>query len=161
TNKIIEYFGPGVESISLTGRGTITNMGAELGATTSIFPFDSRTADYLKATFRADIAEEALKFGAALNADGGVHEHAEKVYDEVIEMDLDQLEPMLVGPHTPDKAHAASSLHPTRHNDGSAWVKGKVTTPTGTVEEEYPDEVKVGLIGSCTNSSYEDIGRAA
>jgi aconitate hydratase len=143
TNKIVEYFGEGVGSISLTGRGTITNMGAELGATTSIFPFDSRTADYLKSTFRADIAAEAMKHAAALNADDGVHENAEKYYDQVIEINLTTLEPMLVGPHSPDIAHAASDMK--AHQD----------------KEKYPDEVRVGLIGSCTNSSYEDIGRAA
>ena len=99
-------------------------LGAGLGATTSVFPFDSRTADYLNATFRADIAKEAQKFADAINADSDVHDNAEKYYDQVIEIDLDKLEPMLVGPHTPDKAHAASNLHPIRHEDGSAWVKG-------------------------------------
>jgi len=143
TNKIVEYFGEGVESISLTGRGTITNMGAELGATTSVFPFDHRTADYLKATFRADIAAQAGKHAAALNADEGVHENPEKYYDQVIEINLTTLEPMLVGPHSPDIAHAASNMRADQE------------------KEKYPDEVRVGLIGSCTNSSYEDIGRAA
>lgn len=143
TNKIIEYFGPGAESISLTGRGTITNMGAELGATTSIFPCDNRTQTYLEATFRKDIAAEAGKYMSALNADVEVHAAPEKYYDQVIEIDLDKLEPMLVGPHSPDIAHAASEMKAHQ------------------LKENYPDEVKVGLIGSCTNSSYEDIGRAA
>jgi len=143
TNKIVEYFGEGVASISLTGRGTITNMGAELGATTSVFPFDQRTVDYLNATFRADIAAEALKYSASINADADVHANAAKYYDQVIEIDLTTLEPMLVGPHSPDIAHAASEMKAHQQ------------------KENYPDEVKVGLIGSCTNSSYEDIGRAA
>src|SRR5579862_328693 len=143
TNKIVEYFGPGVESISLTGRGTITNMGAELGATTSVFPFDERTATYLDATFRKDIAAEAKKYASALNADPAAHDDPKKYYDEVIEIDLDKLEPMLVGPHSPDVAHSASQMK--AHQE----------------KEKYPDEVKVALIGSCTNSSYEDIGRAA
>ena len=162
TNKIVEYFGPGVASISLTGRGTITNMGAELGATTSVFPFDRRTADYLKMTFRTDVAAEAAKHAAEINADAEVHGDPSKFYDEVIEIDLNTLEPMLVGPHTPDKAHAASKLHAVTHADGSRWVEGEFKYPDGaTQREEYPDELKVGLIGSCTNSSYEDIGRAA
>ena len=143
TNKIVEYFGPGVESISLTGRGTITNMGAELGATTSVFPFDKRTIAYLEATFRKDIAAEAAKYMGALNADLDAHINPAKYYDQVIEIDLNQLEPMLVGPHSPDIAHAASEMKAHQ------------------LKENYPDEIKVGLIGSCTNSSYEDIGRAA
>jgi aconitate hydratase len=143
TNKIVEYFGPGVESISLTGRGTITNMGAELGATTSVFPYDRRTADYLKKTFRADIADLAAKHASDINADADVHNNAEKYYDQVIEINLSTLEPMLVGPHSPDIAHSASEMRAHQQ------------------KENYPDEVRVGLIGSCTNSSYEDIGRAA
>ncbi|HYG77592.1 MAG TPA: aconitate hydratase [Planctomycetota bacterium] len=143
TNKIVEYFGEGVASISLTGRGTITNMGAELGATTSVFPFDDRTVDYLNSTFRADIAAEAKKYANSLNADPDAHANPEKYYDQVIEIDLNTLEPMLVGPHSPDIAHSASQMK--EHQQ----------------KENYPDEVRVGLIGSCTNSSYEDIGRAA
>ena len=143
TNKIVEYFGPGVESISLTGRGTITNMGAELGATTSVFPFDKRTATYLEATFRKEIAAEAIKHFGSLNADASAHVNPEKYYDQVIEINLDELEPMLVGPHSPDIAHAASEMKAHQ------------------LKESYPDVIKVGLIGSCTNSSYEDIGRAA
>ena len=143
TNKIVEYFGPGVESISLTGRGTITNMGAELGATTSVFPFDHRTSTYLKATYRADIAAEAEKYLSQINADPSVYLAPEKYFDEVIEINLDILEPMLVGPHSPDIAHAASNMKADQ------------------LKENYPDEIRVALIGSCTNSSYEDIGRAA
>ena len=162
TNKIVEYFGPGVESISLTGRGTITNMGAELGATTSVFPFDYRTQNYLNATFRKEIAAEAGRHSHLINADAEVYANPEKYFDEVIEINLDILEPMLVGPHTPDKAHTSSGLKPVTHADGSHFVQSTTKDAQGIVtEEEYPDEVKVGLIGSCTNSSYEDIGRAA
>ncbi len=162
TNKIVEYYGPGVESISLTGRGTITNMGAELGATTSVFPFDHRTQDYLNATFRKDIAAEAAKFAQYINADEEVHANPDAYYDQVIEINLDTLEPMLVGPHTPDKAHAVSTMKQVTHADGGQYVLSRIKDANGAVtEEEYPDEVKVGLIGSCTNSSYEDIGRAA
>ncbi|MCY3023487.1 MAG: aconitate hydratase [Planctomycetota bacterium] len=143
TNKIIEYFGPGVESISLTGRGTITNMGAELGATTSIFPFDTRTARYLSATERSDIAMEAEKCAADINADEDVYQHPGKYFDEVLEIDLDTLEPMLAGPHSPDIAHPVSQMKAHQQKEG------------------YPNEIKVCLVGSCTNSSYEDIGRAA
>ncbi|HEY3320285.1 MAG TPA: aconitate hydratase [Planctomycetota bacterium] len=143
TNKIVEYFGPGVESISLTGRATITNMGAELGATCSVFPSDSRTAAYLRATGREGFAALAEKYAAALNADEGVHADAEKYYDQIVEIDLNKLEPMLVGPHTPDLAHPASRMKADQE------------------KEKYPEDVKVCLIGSCTNSSYEDIGRAA
>ena len=143
TNKIIEYFGPGVASVSLTGRGTVTNMGAELGATTSLFPYDSRTGAYLSATRRKPIADGAARQGAHLNADPEVHTHPEKYFDEVIEIDLDKLEPMLVGPHSPDLAHHASTMKQDME------------------QAHYPEEIKVCLIGSCTNSSYEDIGRAA
>lgn len=143
TNKIIEYFGPGVESISLTGRGTITNMGAELGATTSLFPLDERTERYLRHTFRQDIAAEAMVYSEHINADPEVAANPERYYDEVIEIDLDKLEPILVGPHSPDIAHNASEM--------KAHVE----------ENKWPQEVRACLIGSCTNSSYEDMGRAA
>jgi len=143
TNKIIEYFGPGVESISLTGRGTVTNMGAELGATTSLFPCDARTLAYLRATRRVDVADEAELVLNDLQSDPEVGASPEHFYDEYVEIDLDRLEPMLVGPHSPDVAHSVTSM------------KDDVR------REAYPDEIKVGLIGSCTNSSYEDIGRAA
>jgi aconitate hydratase len=143
TNKIIEYFGSGVASISLTGRGTVTNMGAELGATTSLFPCDARTLAYLRATRRADVADEAELVLNDLQSDPEVTAFPERFYDEYIEIDLDKLEPMLVGPHSPDLARPVGSME--------ADVQRK----------SYPREIKVGLIGSCTNSSYEDIGRAA
>ena len=143
TNKIVEYFGPGVESISLTGRGTITNMGAELGATTSVFPFDRRTAAYLRATRRAEVADAAEPLAAELAADPEVLAAPEKHFDQVIEVDLDRLEPLLVGPYTPDLVRGLSKM--------------KEEVP----QKGYPDAIRVALIGSCTNSSYEDIGRAA
>ncbi len=143
TNKIVEYFGPGVASISLTGRATITNMGAELGATCSVFPFDARTATYLRATGRADIAALAETHASLLVADPEcAGEHASKYYDEVIEIDLSALEPHVVGPYTPDLARPVSRL-------GADCKKNN-----------YPLELKAALIGSCTNSSYEDISRA-
>ena len=143
TGKIIEYFGPGTRSISCTGKGTITNMGAELGATTSVFPFDERLATYLRATSRADIAALAEQHAADLVADPAVEKEPSKFYDEIVEIDLSKLEPHIVGPHTPDLARPISQL--------AADAK----------KNDYPIEIKVSLIGSCTNSSYEDIGRAA
>ncbi len=143
TNKILEYFGPGAETISCTGKGTITNMGAELGATTSIFPFDQKMVDYLKLTDRADIANLALTHRELLVADPEVHQSPEKYFDQIIEIDLSRLEPYVVGPHTPDLARPISKL--------AAEAK----------EKGYPVELKAALIGSCTNSSYEDISRAA
>lgn len=143
TGKIIEYFGPGTYSISCTGKGTITNMGAELGATTSIFPFDARMATYLKATGRGKIASLSERYYEDLRADSEVEKNPEKFYDTIIEINLSKLEPHIVGPFTPDLARPISSL--------ASEVK----------EKGYPDEIKVALIGSCTNSSYEDIGRAA
>lgn len=143
TGKIIEYFGPGAENISCTGKATITNMGAELGATTSVFPYDSRMSTYLKNTARKEVAALADKYAAALVADPEVAKDPKKYYDEVIEIDLSQLEPQWVGPHTPDLLRKASEMKQA--------VK----------EHNYPDEIKVALIGSCTNSSYEDISRAA
>src|SRR3990172_2052718 len=143
TNKIIEYFGPGTESLSCTAKGTVTNMGAELGATTSIFPFDKRMADYLRATGRAEVASLASSLAEHLTADAEVLTNPEKHYDEIVEIDLSQLEPHVVGPHTPDLARPVSQL--------AADVKS----------HDYPAGLKAALIGSCTNSSYEDIGRAA
>lgn len=137
TGFIVEYFGPGVDSISCTGMGTICNMGAEIGATTSLFPYNHRMAAYLKSTLRGDIASEANKFSGLLVADEGAK------YDEVIDIDLDTLEPHLNGPFTPDLAHPISQL------------KNNVK------EQGYPPKVSAGLIGSCTNSSYEDMSRAA
>ncbi len=143
TDKIVEYFGSGAQSISCTGKGTIANMGAELGATTSVFPFDSRMVTYLRSTKRkeiADIAEQHKKF---LTADPEIDKNPELYYDEVIEIDLSALEPHVVGPHTPDLARPVSEM--------AKDVK----------EKGYPAMIKAALIGSCTNSSYEDIGRAA
>lgn len=143
TNKIIEYFGPGARSISCTGKATITNMGAELGATTSVFGFDEKMASYLRETQRADLAELAEKYAADLCSDPEVEKDPERFYDEVHEIDLDQLEPYIVGPHTPDLARPISQL-------------GKEV-----VKENYPRDIRSCLIGSCTNSSYEDIYKAA
>jgi aconitate hydratase len=143
TNRIIEYFGPGTESISATGKGTITNMGAELGATTSIFPYDQRGDAYLRATRRADVADAAVYVMEHLRADPEVERDPERFFDEVVEIDLSTLEPHIVGPHTPDLARPISEV-------------------AAAVEKEgYPEEIRVALIGSCTNSSYEDISRSA
>jgi aconitate hydratase len=143
TNRVIEYFGPGARSISCTGKGTITNMGAELGATTSIFPYDERMAVYLAATGREAIAKLAGANAALLCADPEVEAHPERFFEQVIEIDLGKLEPHIVGPHTPDLARPVSRL--------AADVK----------EHGYPDKLSSTLIGSCTNSSYEDLERAA
>jgi aconitate hydratase len=143
TNKIIEYFGPGCAELSCTGKGTITNMGAELGATTSVFPFDQRMVSYLKATYREDIANEAQKYQEDLIADVEVSQNPEKYYDEVHEINLDKLEPYIVGPHSPDFAREISDL------------------PEEVQREKYPPNIHACLIGSCTNSSYEDIYKAA
>ncbi len=143
TNRVIEYFGPGVRSISCTGKGTITNMGAELGATTSIFPYDERMATYLKATGREALADLATAQAELLRADPEVERSPEKFFDEVIEIDLSQLEPHVVGPHTPDLGRPIGQL--------AADVQ----------EQKYPSLLTSCLIGSCTNSSYEDLERAA
>src|SRR5215470_10603012 len=143
TNKIVEYFGPGAESISATGKGTICNMGAELGATTSLFHFDRRMVSYLAATDRADIAELAQQYREHLVADPEVLADPKKFYDEIVEINLSELEPHIVGPHSPDRARPISKL--------AAEVK----------KEGWPAQIKVALIGSCTNSSYEDMKRAA
>ncbi len=143
TDKIVEYFGPGTRSISCTGKGTITNMGAELGATTSVFPFDERMAAYLRTTQREEAAQLAEKTRECLMADHEVEKDPKKFYDEVVEIDLSALEPYVVGPHTPDLARPVSQLAKEAREKG------------------YPLEFKAALIGSCTNSSYEDIGRAA
>lgn len=143
TNKIIEYFGDGSESLSCTAKATVTNMGAELGATTSVFPFDKRMANYLRATNRAEIASLASGLAEHLTADPEVLADPEKYYDEIVEIDLSKLEPHIVGPHTPDLARPVSQM--------AADVKA----------QNYPGALTATLIGSCTNSSYEDIGRAA
>jgi aconitate hydratase A / 2-methylisocitrate dehydratase len=143
TNKVIEYFGPGAESISATGKGTIGNMGAELGATTSVFPFDSRMATYLRATDRADFAAAAEGVREHLMADPEVLRDPARFYDEVIEIDLDRLEPHIVGPHSPDRGRPISKLAAEARENG------------------WPAQITNALIGSCTNSSYEDMRRAA
>ncbi|HZK96561.1 MAG TPA: aconitate hydratase [Prolixibacteraceae bacterium] len=143
TGCIVEYFGPGASSISCTGKGTICNMGAEVGATTSTFAFDESMSDYLKATNRGDVAEMATKIAADLRADDEVYAHPEKYFDQVIEINLSELEPFINGPFTPDFATPLSKFK------------------TVAKEKGWPMKMEVGLIGSCTNSSYEDIGRAA
>jgi len=137
TGAIVEYYGPGVDSVSCTGMATVCNMGAEIGATTSVFPFNNRMGDYLAATGRAKIADEAAKYKDLLSGD------PDAKYDQIIELDLTTLEPHVNGPFTPDLATPISELK-------------KVATANG-----WPLDVKVGLIGSCTNSSYEDMGRSA
>src|ERR1700675_2834645 len=142
-NTIVEYFGPGAESISATGKGTICNMGAEVGATTSLFHFDDRMAAYLRATDRADIARLAEQHRQHLVADPDVIRDPRKFYDEVVEINLSELEPHIVGPHSPDRARPISKL--------AAEVK----------KEGWPATITNALIGSCTNSSYEDMKRSA
>jgi aconitate hydratase len=143
TNRIVEYFGPGSASLACTGKATITNMGAELGATTSVFPYDSRMADYLRATERDVLAAVADTHADLLTADQEVLDDPTRYFDDVIEIDLSQLEPHVVGPHRPDLARPVSQLG------------------TAVTEEGYSDEISAVLVGSCTNSSYEDISRAA
>lgn len=142
TNAIIEYFGEGTSSISATGKGTICNMGAEVGATTSIFPFDEKSAAYLKATGREEIATLANGIIAHLQPDAEVAANPGLYYDRLIEINLDELEPYVNGPFTPDLAWPLSEF-------------------AGAVKEKnYPQKLEAGLIGSCTNSSYEDLTRA-
>lgn len=143
TGAIVEYFGDGANSISCTGKGTICNMGAEIGATTSVFPFDEKMSSYLRITKRADVAALAEGLAEELSADKEVFTNPEKYYDQVIEINLSELEPHLNGPFTPDKA----------------WPISKMKEAVKS--EKYPDKISVGLIGSCTNSSYEDIDRSA
>jgi aconitate hydratase len=143
TGAIIEYFGEGAESISATGKGTICNMGAEVGATTSLFAYDDSMERYLKATGRAKVAELAKGLKDLLAPDPEVYRNPEKYYDQVIEINLSELEPHINGPFTPDLATPVSEMKTTAEKNG------------------WPLNVSVGLIGSCTNSSYEDISRAA
>jgi aconitate hydratase len=143
TGAIIEYFGEGAKSLSATGKGTICNMGAEVGATTSIFAYDESMERYLKATGRAEVAEEANKIKDVLDSDPQVYADPAKYYDQLIEINLSELTPHLNGPFTPDRATPVSEMK-------------KVAAENG-----WPLAVSVGLIGSCTNSSYEDISRAA
>ncbi|NRA97110.1 MAG: aconitate hydratase [Planctomycetes bacterium] len=143
TGHIVEYFGDGTQSLSATGKCTVTNMGAELGATTSVFPYDDRSATYLNWTGRKEVAELANEHANGLRADDEVTADPERYFDQVIEIDLDTLEPHLVGPHTPDLARSVSDMEEDARRNG------------------YPLELTSALIGSCTNSSYEDLGRAA
>lgn len=143
TDKILEYFGEGAESLSCTGKGTICNMGAEIGATTSIFCYDRKMAEYLIGTDRADVAAEADKVAAHLRGDDEVYSNPEKYFDEVIEINLSELEPHINGPFTPDLA----------------WPISKFAA--AVMENNWPRFFEVGLIGSCTNSSYEDLTRSA
>lgn len=143
TGAIIEYFGEGAKSLSATGKGTICNMGAEVGATTSIFAYDESMERYLKATGREEVALHANLVKDYLDADPEVYENPDLYYDQVIEIDLSKLEPHINGPFTPDRATPISMI-------------GKVAKENG-----WPIDISVGLIGSCTNSSYEDISRAA
>ena len=145
TNSTIEYFGPGAESISCTGKATITNMGAELGATTSIFPYDERMARYLSATDRENLAQLANEIKDLLTPDQEVVDDPESYFDVLVKIDLSALEPHVVGPHSPDRARPLSQLaHEV--NDAS---------------NDFIEDVSATLIGSCTNSSYEDMSRAA
>ena len=143
TNSIIEYFGPGAKSISCTGKATITNMGAEIGATCSVFPYDERMEVYLRTTNRSTLADLATKYQDLLTEDTEVEQNPEKYFDKVIRIDLSTLEPHIVGPHTPDLARPISQM--------AEDVK----------KNNYLDNISVALIGSCTNSSYEDMSRAA
>ena len=143
TGAIVEYFGPGAESLSATGKATICNMGAEIGATTSLFAYDDATSRYLKATGREEIDDAARKVAHHLRADDEVYANPGEYFDQVIEIDLSTLEPLINGPHTPDLARPLSKL------GSEAELNG------------WPKEISAALIGSCTNSSYEDISRAA
>ena len=145
TGAIVEYFGEGAESMSCTGKGTICNMGAEIGATTSTFGYDASMSRYLKSTGRADVAELADRIAEHLTADPECYANPEKYFDQVIEINLSELDPHINGPFTPDLATPISKMKEVLADKGKDW----------------PVEVKVGLIGSCTNSSYEDISRAA
>lgn len=143
TGAILEYFGDGATSLSCTGKGTICNMGAEIGATTSIFGYDKKMADYLKGTGREDVAAGADAVAEHLTGDPEVYANPQQYFDEVIEINLSELEPHINGPFTPDLA----------------WPISKFAA--AVIENGWPEKLEVGLIGSCTNSSYEDITRAA
>ncbi len=143
TGAIIEYFGPGAQSISATGKGTICNMGAEVGATTSIFGYDEAMSRYLKATAREEIANLADTVAHHLTGDQEAYDHPEQYFDQLIEINLDELEPHVNGPFSPDRAWPISQL------------------AEAVEENDYPANISVSLIGSCTNSSYEDITRSA
>lgn len=143
TGAIIEYFGEGAKSLSCTGKGTICNMGAEIGATTSTFGYDESMARFLKVTGRTDLANLADQIAEHLTGDPECYTNAEKYFDQVVEIDLSTLEPHINGPYTPDLAWPISQM------------------AAAIVDNNYPPKIEVGLIGSCTNSSYEDISRSA
>ncbi|OYT10605.1 MAG: aconitate hydratase [Bacteroidetes bacterium 4572_112] len=143
TGAIVEYFGDGAESLSATGKATICNMGAEIGATNSVFAYDKNMADYLNATNRSEVVAEADKVAHHLRADDEVYANPEKYYDEVVEINLDELVPHLNGPFTPDRATSVADM------------------TDEMTKNDWPQKVEWGLIGSCTNSSYEDLARAA
>ena len=143
TGYILEYFGPGAKTISCTGKGTICNMGAEIGATTSLFGFDERMATYLRGTERPEVAEAALEISEHLTADPEAYDKPEEYFDQVIDINLSELEPHINGPFTPDLATPVSEF------------------ADAVEKNDWPEKLEVGLIGSCTNSSYEDITRAA
>ena len=143
TNAIIEYFGPGAQSISCTGKATTTNMGAELGATGDIYPYDHRMAAYLRATRRAGLVDVAERYTHLLTADPEIEREPAQFFDQIVEIDLNKLEPHVTGPHSPDRARPISALaREVREND-------------------FPDTISMALVGSCTNSSYEDMSRVA
>jgi aconitate hydratase len=143
TGAIVEYFGDGADSMSATGKGTVCNMGAEIGATCSVFAYDKKMSDYLKATGRKEIADLADGIKDHLRPDAEVYADPEKYYDQVLELDLSTLEPYINGPFTPDLATPISKM------------------AAAVIENGWPDKLEVALIGSCTNSSYEDISRSA
>lgn len=143
TGAIVEYFGDGADNLSATGKGTICNMGAEIGATCSLFGYDDKMADYLRGTARADVAQLANEVKEHLRPDAEVYANPEHYYDQVIEINLDELEPYVNGPFTPDLATPISQMAEVAKQNG------------------WPEDVEVALIGSCTNSSYEDISRSA
>lgn len=143
TGAVVEYFGDGAESLSATGKGTICNMGAEIGATCSLFAYDDKMGDYLRGTDRKDVAEMADGIRQHLRSDDEVYADPAKYYDQVIEINLDELEPYVNGPFTPDLATPISKMAEAVASNG------------------WPEDVEVALIGSCTNSSYEDISRSA
>jgi aconitate hydratase len=142
TNCVVEYFGPGARSFSATGKGTICNMGAEIGATSSVFPYDEHMKTYLQATERGDLVSVIEEFKDLLTPDAEVEANPEKYYHQILELDLSTLEPYVVGPHSPDLARPISKLAEDVRTHG------------------YPDRLSYALVGSCTNSSYEDVTRA-
>ena len=145
TNSVIEYFGPGTETLSATGKATICNMGAELGATTSLFPYDQRMSTYLEATGKGNLARVAEENQHLLSADPETVANPEQYYDRIVEIDLSTLEPHIVGPHSPDRARPISALAAEIADSNNGFL----------------DQISTALIGSCTNSSYEDMSRAA